>query len=488
MRQQRIPMGCALLFLVILQIVRLVGVQDFSDSDIFRYIGWSQTQGQSLFSQIWDNKPPLIFWYHRLGIRLGDIGFQCLISATFFAIWGLSLYSLSRFFNKTSAAWAALFIIIYIADADGGTTGDRPEVLSALFCCVGLAIVAFKKGRYEGSAFLIAEGVLTALCFMTKPTYIGLGIFLILWWSRQFSLRQEAAATYIKRLLWSATGFILGLLACAAPFISKGNTAEFLDASFTYNALEYNSQGFFLLTLLRNACTTLPALTVPAGLLLLVYALRGKNLDRSASVQHKLAQCASIWILAEWALASYVDSLSLQYIVQASIPIAILTLACMESSGISFKLKAAAVTALGIGVLFTLAHIAAGLIQYVRNVHGCEIPVRYALEQPWIRDRIALFGGAKVCRIAYAKKLPTPQKYTIGLLHYKQSCSHARHKEIAEDALRTITHPEVKAILSEQELHTLPWASTCPAFAQAVSQWELEQCVGGVFFYRRRNR
>lgn len=226
-----IPLGGALA--VMLPVAPRFALEVNDNSGVYLYAGWRILQGDLPYLQLWDHKPPLIFYINALGAALTP-GSQ-------WGIWALELLALtlaaylgyklikaqfgSLAAGLSTVLWLMALFFIFLG---GNQTTDW--TLPLQFGALLLFTRAEAHEKPERGYFLI--GLLGGLAFLIKQTAVGvwlaIGVLLLIW-----ALRREPKAW---RKLGVMTGGVLAVvLAVGLYFFAKGALAEAWQAAFMYN-------------------------------------------------------------------------------------------------------------------------------------------------------------------------------------------------------------------------------------------------------------
>ncbi len=226
-----IPLAGALAVMLPVAPAFAPGVND--NSGVYLYAGWRILQGDLPYLQLWDHKPPLVFYINALGAALSP--------GSHWGVWALELLALmlaaylgykliKAHFGSLAAAlgtvlWLQALFFIFLG---GNQTTDW--TLPLQFGALLLFTQAESRAKPERAYLLI--GILGGLAFLIKQTAVGiwlaLGILLLAW-----ALRRKPAAW--RKLGWMAAGVLAVVLLAGLYFLSKGALAEAWDAAFAYN-------------------------------------------------------------------------------------------------------------------------------------------------------------------------------------------------------------------------------------------------------------
>jgi hypothetical protein len=251
---------------------------DVVDDQMFGYYGWRIANGATVYLDVWDNKPPGIYWMNALGMLLGGgsyfgviavcVGALVVAHAAFFSI-GASLW------NRGAAALSTVFLSFYLTHAyyTGGT--NRTETFLVAF---ELAAVACYMRGWARDAWWkwYAAGVLCGAAFLFKQVGLvawgAMGLHLIV----LMAARQLRVGTGVRRgaLLVAGAATTIGLAGAALG--AQGALSEALYATFGFNRLyfgasasqfPYNFANWVLLTDHMKPVLLLPLILAIAAVL-----------------------------------------------------------------------------------------------------------------------------------------------------------------------------------------------------------------------------
>jgi len=231
------------------------------DSAIFQYVGRGITNGQLPYRDLYDHKPPAIFYINALGLALSG--------GSRWGIWALELLSLTaagvvcaqyvrRYFSNIPAAIAtAAFLLNLTFFHQGGNLTEEyalPFQFGALLC-----LSLWAAGRQvRWSAFGLGACVAAASSFKQPlgALAVSIGVFILLETLEKRDVRRLLAA-----VLWAGLGFTAIWAGWFILFAVNGAISEFWEAAFAYNfalsgistAQRVQSMGSALVTLFRSA-------------------------------------------------------------------------------------------------------------------------------------------------------------------------------------------------------------------------------------------
>ena len=207
------------------------------DSGLFAYTGWRILDGDLLYRDVFDTKPPGVFYLNAAALWIGG--------ETVWPIWGLSaiwvtVTGVGLFFvlksvsgRVTALAATSLFLVVLHQSAiyQGGNSTELFALLPQILILGGT--IWYSRRGQRSALFLI--GFSTGLAFLFKPTYIALGVAslgLILGWVLWQRRWREVAVV----LIWYVAGFLLPLVIVAGYWFVRGGLPELIDALFVYGS------------------------------------------------------------------------------------------------------------------------------------------------------------------------------------------------------------------------------------------------------------
>ena len=207
------------------------------DASLFMYIGSGINQGAVLYRDLWDNKPPLVFFLDALALRLsgGSGAPPWGVWAFDLVAWASSVVLLFLLLRKELGRVGLLFaLVIFVLNLPvifgaGNMTEEfaLPCQLAGLYFFTRIE----REGRHPWPAFWL--GVSFALSFLMKQTTIGVWIalagYLVL--SRIFD--HKPIKGYV--IMWAAAGAALVAGAVVAYFAIHQALYYLWDVAFRYN-------------------------------------------------------------------------------------------------------------------------------------------------------------------------------------------------------------------------------------------------------------
>ena len=234
-----------LVFFVVLFVLLLISPLNMPfirrDSGVFLYSGWRILNGEVPYRDIWDNKPPVIFYINAAGLAISDgsrwgvwgIEFISLLLAAF-----ISFVLIKKIFGRLPALFSlCLWLLSFIGVISGGNYATE-YTLSMQFACLWLAYESEKKGGYTWRGYLI--GLLSGIAFFTKQNTVGIGFAIIL-----YLLISKIKAGEWKRAAADLSLMLLGGITTFVVIVSylafKGVIQQFWEDAFIYNFIYSSS-------------------------------------------------------------------------------------------------------------------------------------------------------------------------------------------------------------------------------------------------------
>ena len=230
------------------------------DSGVFLYTGWRILNGEVPYRDIWDHKPPVIFYIDALGLLISGNsrwGVWLIEFVSIFLAAYIGFQLIRKIFGAESAIISLFLWLLpfFFMNAGGNITTEYTLLLQ--FICLWLVYEIDKKNSSYIRWFLI--GAVSTFSFFTKQTTIGIGVAIVLYFT--FSRLQSGK---LKQWLHEFLLIISGSLSiCAGVFLLlflQGGLSQFWSAAFKYNLVYISPQnrnsmlvGLFQLVLLTKS-------------------------------------------------------------------------------------------------------------------------------------------------------------------------------------------------------------------------------------------
>ena len=219
------------------------GLTITNDSGIFLYFGRRILAGDLPFRDLWDHKPPLVFYLNALGLWLGNGSTDGVWLLEYLALAAsglLGLALLRRFYRPLPAALAvtgALGSLVFLLE--GGNLTEEfalPFQFGALYLFSRSAAgVGAGHPRRGVDPYALGVGVLLGLAFSLKQTMIGVGAALFVYLLARWIIQKETGLWRFG--LWAALGFAVVQAGWVAYFAARGALGDYWGVAFRYNFL-----------------------------------------------------------------------------------------------------------------------------------------------------------------------------------------------------------------------------------------------------------
>ena len=203
------------------------------DSGVFLYMGWRMTEGDAPYRDVWDHKPPLIYFVDALGLAL-----------TPNSLWGVWLLQFVFVFFT-------IFIIYKLLDREFGVAAaltGSVTLISGLFTVLlkgnvteGYALVFQAMGLWRfvhtwKSNFSLRTtfwvGLLAGLAFNFKQTTIGVWVtYSLVLIANRFLQRKIP----LRDLLALLAGWLVPSLLLVIYLASQNALSDFWEQAYLYN-------------------------------------------------------------------------------------------------------------------------------------------------------------------------------------------------------------------------------------------------------------
>ena len=203
------------------------------DSGVFLYAGWRLLMGDVPYRDVWDHKPPLIYFVDALGLAITPNSLWGVWFLQFIFIF-FTLFFVYKSLEKQFGTLASFAGTIALASGllalieTGNVTEEYALVFQAL--CIWLFVKAWEKDFPLSASFWI--GLCGGLAFNSKQTTLGLwivyGLVLI-------AVRLRQRKFPLTDLLSLLAGWVVPTLLFSAYLASQNAFGDFWEQAFLYN-------------------------------------------------------------------------------------------------------------------------------------------------------------------------------------------------------------------------------------------------------------
>lgn len=223
------------LSVLIFSLLRLPSVVEpywYGDEGIYHVIGVALREGRVLYSEIWDNKPPLLYYIYAAAAP--DQFLTRFVSLIFGAGAVIAFYFLAqKLFKERLAVYAStgFFAVIFGLPVIEGNIANAENFMLAPIILAFLLVVSSKAS--DTTLKYAIAGTLLSAAFLTKIVAIfdfaALLIFIL-------TLKIMDRTRFEKTSIAAFVGaFIAPIILVSIYFISQGAFGDFLNATFSQN-------------------------------------------------------------------------------------------------------------------------------------------------------------------------------------------------------------------------------------------------------------
>ena len=205
------------------------------DSGVFLYTGWRITNGELPYRDVWDHKPPMIFYINALGLsianqsRWGVWAIECVFLITA-SILGYTL--LNTLFHPSISILSMFLFLSTVSLVISGGNLTSEYVLPLQFSAFWL-IRYMDRDNFPLRNWAIL-GILAALAFLTKQTTIGIWLALVIY-QTYYRITKHSIKEWVTEIgVFALSGAILIIIVCLF-FWFQGGWADFWSAVVKFN-------------------------------------------------------------------------------------------------------------------------------------------------------------------------------------------------------------------------------------------------------------
>ena len=232
------------------------------DYAIFSYFGQQILRGKMPYTELWDHKPPVIFYLNALGLKLanGSLAGIWLVEFLMFFAGAIILYNILR---KNYPRWVSMPVLFfgilhYVRLLD---FGNYTEEISLFFsiCALGLFFSNFNLRYRNLSGFVI--GILCGLAFTSKQNTIGC-------WTSLFFIdllrlySDRDTKKFLKYWLSAGFGFLLINLCWVIYFAANNALSAYWDIAFRFNFIYSEKSSDSRIACAATTLTFLPSVSL----------------------------------------------------------------------------------------------------------------------------------------------------------------------------------------------------------------------------------
>jgi 4-amino-4-deoxy-L-arabinose transferase-like glycosyltransferase len=158
------------LLVVVIRVPSLFEPRWYSDEGFFTTVAWATARGVPLYSGVYDNQPPVIFWLYRLTQALGSLEHHSIVQLTATAAVALVALLTFEVSRRLTGQWAAT-----LAAALTGTALSLPvldgDLLNVELAALPFFLAALLLAFSPRGALVLASGALLGVAIATRPSF-----------------------------------------------------------------------------------------------------------------------------------------------------------------------------------------------------------------------------------------------------------------------------------------------------------------------------
>ena len=232
----------ALAFVFILRIPSFFEPFWYGDEGIFGAVGHGMNQGHALYTQTWDNKPPMIYIYYSLIFKVfgASMFWLRLVTAVWVTLTALVVFDIVRRVLSDKRALVAtvafgIFTSLPVLEGNLALT----EILMLLPTAIGFWLILLKSRgllkNFDEVFVYLAAGICFCIAFLFKQMamFDAIAAGIIILTTQERPIRKAASLT---------VGFLGMFGLVVLYFWARGSLSEFIFAAYTYYFI-YLSEG-----------------------------------------------------------------------------------------------------------------------------------------------------------------------------------------------------------------------------------------------------
>ncbi len=265
--------------------------------------------GQALYSEIWEHKPPGIILLYALAMAVAGRSYEAVQVADWLALWAtaLGLLGLARAAGLGAAGLVAS--ALYLVHASGALFGGywatgQPEVwMDPLVVGALWLLFTLRPGRPGAPRAAVAVGAMVSAAILLKYSALPLAVGAVA--ALGWRCRGAGRAVGLKLLAALAAGGLAPALLLLAYLGATGGLADFWSSTVQFNLMhrEVATRAWHaepLANVLRELMPLLLLYLASAGALLAAWWGRGKSprgTDRAGTPAEVTVWAALLWLL-----------------------------------------------------------------------------------------------------------------------------------------------------------------------------------------------
>jgi hypothetical protein len=231
------PMALAAVVGIVIVLPDAVGSSPLpnGDSGVFLYTGWRILKGEIPYIQVWDHKPPLIFFIDAFGLWIGNSSPWGVWLIEFIVLYlaSLLLYlTLHKYFGTLPALVTLGLWLLAIGQMIVG--GNMTEEYALVFQCASLWVFSRTQRNAPGLWAKLLMGVCGGITLLLKQTLISVWITILLYLLIE-NFRERRWRNLLTDFMLMVIGFLIPIGITAFYFTWHNGLGTFWEVAFQYN-------------------------------------------------------------------------------------------------------------------------------------------------------------------------------------------------------------------------------------------------------------
>jgi len=218
---------------------------DEFDAWLFAYYGREIVNGRTLYTELWDNKPPGIFWLNALGIGLsggGLVGIRVLCALAVCGAAALVFAVAKRLYGWSAAGIATVLASLYLNIWLYHVGCNRPNTffVPMELACFALYCAALTGARRPRAA-LVAAGLCGGAGLFLKQTALAASAAVLLHTIYLLGRRRLPLREGVSRLACFGAGWLMIVASAAVAILATSDAERAWYAVVDFNRLYFTS-------------------------------------------------------------------------------------------------------------------------------------------------------------------------------------------------------------------------------------------------------
>ncbi len=277
------------------------------DGSVFWYEGQQILRGKIPYRDIWDHKPPLIYYYDALLLLVFPAKIEILHLSSLALAWATTLFfytGVKKCVRVEVAIMTGLLFTFYL---------NLPQLNNGFFYTENLQVFLLSVAFYcfirwyqqTETRYLLLTGLFCGLALITKQTEPGLVVLtLIVIIKRKLNIKQLLSLDTFRQLLSFGLPLLLPAALFASYFYFVGAWSDFIDQNLTYNRIyvTQTSLGTILASSTAVSIFQLPTLVALLPLILVqtITPLLNRKSRQRFLERNPFGCLPTIWIGLDW--------------------------------------------------------------------------------------------------------------------------------------------------------------------------------------------